>query len=180
MRCAAFILSYCLLGNAQDTNLSSSDARGEPDAVEMNRAAQVVTARALHLVGIKYRYGGTSPQHGFDCSGLVRYVFRGMASQDLPTSSAEISQLGQKIGVDELQPGDLVFYNTQRRVFSHVGIYLGDNKFIHAPKTGGRVRIEDMDLAYWRKRFNGARRILSVEQQNQTADAQDRMTMYHN
>jgi cell wall-associated NlpC family hydrolase len=180
MRIFAFLLSCFLFGNVHSTNISSFDASGEHYVVEMNGAIQEVTARAIDLLGIKYRYGGTSPQHGFDCSGLVQYVFRGMASQDLPRRSSDISQVGQKLDVDELQPGDLVFFNTRRRAFSHIGIYLGDNKFIHAPKTGAKVRVEDMNVAYWKKRFNGARRILSPEQQNQNqlADSQDRVAMH--
>jgi len=86
-------------------------------------------------------------------------VFKDALGAELPRTSAEISRVGEKIEQKDLQPGDLVFYNTLRRGFSHVGIYLGDNKFIHSPSAGGQVRIESMDLAYWKKRFNGARRI---------------------
>lgn len=111
------------------------------------------------MVGIRYRHGGTSPEHGLDCSGLVRYVFRQADGTELPRTSSEISRVGEKIEESELQPGDLVFFNTLKRAFSHVGIYLGDNKFIHAPSSGGVVRVESMELAYWKARFSGARRI---------------------
>ena len=94
-----------------------------------------------------------------DCSGLVRLVYKDAANIDLPRTSLEISREGEKINSDELQPGDLVFFNTLKRGFSHVGIYLGDNKFIHSPSAGGQVRIESMNIAYWKNRFNGARRI---------------------
>ncbi|MGH8809397.1 MAG: C40 family peptidase, partial [Noviherbaspirillum sp.] len=94
-----------------------------------------------------------------DCSGLVRYLFKEVWGTNLPRTSEEISRVGEKVETQNLQPGDLVFYNTLRRGFSHVGIYLGDNKFIHAPSGGGQVRIESMDLGYWKARFNGARRI---------------------
>ena len=123
-----------------------------------DRAASLAI-EAMSLVGIHYRLGGTSPENGLDCSGLVRYVFRAAHGTELPRTSSEISQVGQKIDKKDLQPGDLVFFNTLRRAFSHVGIYLGDNKFIHAPSSGGAVRVESMDLAYWKARFNGARRI---------------------
>ena len=118
---------------------------------------------AMSLVGINYRRGGTSPENGLDCSGLVRYVFREAHGKELPRTSAEISKMGETVEKKDLQPGDLVFFNTLRRTFSHVGIYLGDNKFIHAPSSGGAVRIESMDLAYWKARFNGARRIDTTE-----------------
>ncbi|TQK02993.1 MULTISPECIES: C40 family peptidase [unclassified Herbaspirillum] len=123
-----------------------------------DRASELAT-QALAMLGINYRYGGNSPDTGLDCSGLVRYVFKEAWGTDLPRTSAEISRVGEKIGKDNLQPGDLVFYNTLRRSFSHVGIYLGDGKFIHSPSSGGQVRIESMDESYWKKRFSGARRI---------------------
>ncbi len=123
-----------------------------------DRAANLAV-EAMSLIGIHYRRGGTSPQNGLDCSGLVRYVFREANGTELPRTSAEMSKLGEQIDKSQLQPGDLVFFNTLKRTFSHVGIYLGDNKFIHAPSSGGAVRIESMDLAYWKARFNGARRI---------------------
>lgn len=114
---------------------------------------------AMGVIGIHYKYGGNNPENGLDCSGLVRYVFQDAWGVDVPRTAAELSRSGEKVDKQDLQPGDLVFYNTLRRSFSHVGIYLGDNKFIHAPSRGGKVRIESMDLAYWKARFNGARRI---------------------
>lgn len=127
--------------------------------------ASELAMRAMALIGIHYRHGGSSPENGMDCSGLVRYVFKEAWGANLPRTSEEISRFGQRIETEDLQPGDLVFYNTLRRAFSHVGIYLGDNKFIHSPAAGGAVRIERMDIGYWKKRFNGARRINDPEQQ---------------
>ena len=121
--------------------------------------ATQLAIEAMSLVGINYRRGGSSPENGLDCSGFVRYVFREAQGKELPRTSAEISKLGESVDKQDLQPGDLVFFNTLRRAFSHVGIYLGDNKFIHAPSSGGSVRIESMDLSYWKARFNGARRL---------------------
>ncbi len=115
---------------------------------------------ALDLVGIRYRRGGSSPESGFDCSGFVGHVFREGLGLYLPRSAKEMSHKGEVVSRHELQPGDLVFFNTMRHAFSHVGIYLGDNRFVHAPRTGGRVRVEDMSQHYWLKRFNGARRLL--------------------
>ena len=114
---------------------------------------------ALSLTGVKYKYGGTSPTTGFDCSGFVRYVFQQASNLTLPHGARPISQLGQAITVDQLQPGDLVFYHTLKSAFSHVGIYIGDNRFIHAPTNGGGVHVVNMNDAYWSKRFNGARRL---------------------
>ena len=116
---------------------------------------------AMTLIGAHYKYGGNSPETGIDCSGLVRYVFKEAWGTTLPRTSLELSKVGQEVSKDELQPGDLVFYNTMRRNYSHVGIYLGDNKFIHAPSSGKTVRIDNMELSYWKNRFNGARRIAS-------------------
>ena len=114
---------------------------------------------ALSMVGISYRWGGTSPQTGFDCSGLVSHVFKKIAGQVLPRDSYAMARLGQTISADALRPGDLVFFDTMRRPFSHVGIYLGDNRFVHAPAAGKSVHVVDMNEAYWAARYNGARRI---------------------
>ena len=115
--------------------------------------------RALDLLGIRYRRGGSLPETGFDCSGFVGYVFREGLGMVLPRTSREISKSGEMVNKSDLQPGDLVFFNTLRRAFSHVGIYLGDHRFVHAPASGGAVRIEDMRSRYWDKRYSGARRI---------------------
>ncbi|HJV76502.1 MAG TPA: C40 family peptidase [Noviherbaspirillum sp.] len=127
-----------------------------------NRASELAM-RAVGMIGIRYKFGGTAPESGLDCSGLVRYLFKDVWGTDLPRTSEEISRVGEQVDTHDLQPGDLVFYNTLRRAFSHVGIYLGDNKFIHSPSTGGQVRIESMDVGYWKSRFNGARRINQQE-----------------
>lgn len=137
---------------------------GEPDAPAPSttpgkpRASDLVVG-ALGLMGIGYRLGGNTPASGFDCSGLVRYVFQTAVGLDLPRRAEEISRVGMRIDRDELKPGDLVFYKTLRKTFSHVGIYLGNNRFIHAPSSGGAVRVDDMNQSYWTARFNGARRI---------------------
>jgi cell wall-associated NlpC family hydrolase len=127
--------------------------------------ASELTMQAMGMLGIRYKYGGTSPETGMDCSGLIQHIFKEAWGKNLPRTAAEISHAGTKVDKNDLQPGDLVFYNTLRRGFSHVGIYLGDHKFIHAPSTGGEVRIESMDIDYWKKRFNGGRRISDPEQQ---------------
>lgn len=128
-------------------------------AVELSSRASELAMQAMGMIGIHYKYGGNTPESGLDCSGLVRYVFKEAWGANLPRTSAEISRVGETIEPQNMQPGDLVFYNTLKRGFSHVGIYLGNNKFIHSPSAGGRVRIESMDVSYWKQRFNGVRRI---------------------
>ena len=115
--------------------------------------------QVLTSIGVDYKYGGNSHATGFDCSGLVAHVFREGYGIRLPRTSMDQSQAGRPVSSEELKPGDLVFYNTLNRPFSHVGIYLGEGRFIHAPRTGYAVRIENLKNAYWTKRWNGARRI---------------------
>lgn len=132
-----------------------------PDSL-MSRAVGNVEStldRAFNYIGVRYKRGGSSPETGFDCSGFVKYLYDETLGLVLPHNAKAIAQQGERVEKSELQPGDLVFFNTMRRAFSHVGIYLGDNQFNHAPRTGTRVRIEDMSDRYWSRRFNGARRI---------------------
>lgn len=159
-RICAIAACVCLTGPAWGTEAATAES--SPTLVtlqELTTRTSELVMRAMGMLGIRYRYGGTTPEDGLDCSGLVRYVFKETWGADLPRTAIEISRIGQRVDPGELQSGDLVFYNTLRRGFSHVGIYLGDNKFIHSPAGGGEVRIERMDLRYWKRRFNGARRI---------------------
>jgi cell wall-associated NlpC family hydrolase len=137
--------------------------RATPEDVETreeSQGADGVVIHALALIDTSYKRGGRAPPTGFDCSGLVRYVYLEASGIELPPTAREMSAVGHKVSRAALRPGDLVFYNTLKRAFSHVGIYLGSNRFIHAPSSGGAVRIDDMTTAYWAKRFSGARRIL--------------------
>ncbi|AJY42821.1 MULTISPECIES: C40 family peptidase [Burkholderia] len=122
------------------------------------KAGDVVVG-ALNMIGVRYRWGGNTPDSGLDCSGFVRYVFQDTLGMSLPRRAEEMSRVGEKVRMSELKPGDLVFFNTMRRTFSHVGIYIGDNKFVHSPSTGSTIRVDDLDSGYWEKRFTGARRI---------------------
>jgi cell wall-associated NlpC family hydrolase len=130
------------------------------------KAGDVVVG-ALNMIGVRYRWGGDTPDSGLDCSGFVRYVFQDTLGMALPRRAEEMSRVGEKVRVSDLKPGDLVFFNTMRRSFSHVGIYIGDNKFVHSPSTGSTIRVDDMDDGYWEKRFTGARRIESTVPQQQ-------------
>lgn len=127
-----------------------------------DRAADLVL-NAMGSLGVPYRLGGTSAETGFDCSGFVRAMFQQTLGTLLPRTSAEQAAATDKIKKDELRPGDLVFFNTMRRAYSHVGIYLGEGKFIHAPRTGAEVRVESMNVSYWQRRFDGARRVLTAD-----------------
>ena len=114
---------------------------------------------AMSLADTPYHYGGRNGDSGFDCSGFVGHVYRHELNISLPRTSHAISRVGHPLNYSEIRPGDLVFFNTQRQPFSHVGIYIGDGKFVHSPKSGDRVRVESMEMNYWKLRYNGARRI---------------------
>lgn len=160
-----------ILALAVSAGAPLTEARAESSyAAEVTAAAQSFTDRAVHsaqelvlqamgLIGVRYRFGGRSPATGFDCSGFVRYVFARVTGRQLPPTSLEQAAAGAVIGKSELQPGDLVFYNTRGRPFSHVGIYIGEGRFIHSPSRGGSVHIVNMAERYWLVRFNGARRV---------------------
>lgn len=137
-------------------------SRYDSDSSRMSRAARSdkpLAQTALNFLGIKYRFGGDTPNEGFDCSGLVAYVAEKSLGLKLPRRSAELAHEGLTVDRDELKKGDLVFFNTRRSRNSHVGIYLGNHEFVHAPSTGSVVRIDSMDASYWKKRYNGARRL---------------------
>ena len=122
--------------------------------------AREITLQALSFLGVTYKWGSSNPERGFDCSGLVSHVFEQVAGIILPRNSQAMSKVGEKVDKSDLQPGDLVFFNTLKRPNSHVGIYIGDERFVHAPSRGGEVEVSDMQEGYWKKRFNGARRML--------------------
>lgn len=124
--------------------------------------ANDILFRAIALVGTPYRYGGNTPDSGFDCSGLVRYVVQRAASVNLPRTAAEMGRRGTSLDRRDVASGDLVFFNTTGQPNSHVGIYVGQNRFVHAPATGGTVRLEDMTKSYWASRYMGARRVVAV------------------
>ena len=134
----------------------------------IDQARQTATEKASELVftalgfmGVPYRRGGNTAETGFDCSGFVKAMYEQTVGLILPRRAEQQAATTQKIERSELQPGDLVFFNTMRRAFSHVGIYVGEGKFIHSPKPGAEVRVEDMGVSYWSRRFDGARRVQS-------------------
>jgi cell wall-associated NlpC family hydrolase len=133
---------------------------------QIDQVRQSVTIRASGLVvnalgflGVPYKRGGNSADTGFDCSGFVKAVYEQTVGLILPRKAEQQAAATQHVDQADLQPGDLVFFNTMRRAFSHVGIYIGEGKFIHSPKPGAEVRVENMGMSYWRHRFDGARRV---------------------
>lgn len=126
---------------------------------ERSAGQEEITLEAMSLVGIPYRYGGNTPDSGFDCSGLVRYVVARAAGVNLPRTTADMSGVGTPLERDDLASGDLIFFNTTGRAHSHVGIYVGQGKFVHAPNTGGTVRLESLYVPYWARRIDGVRRV---------------------
>jgi len=119
-----------------------------------------ISIQAMSLVGTPYRYGGNTPESGFDCSGLVAYVYREMLDLKLPRTSRDLAAVqGPKIDPQRLAPGDLVFFGDRGNVF-HVGIYVGEGRFVHAPSTGGTVRLDSLGGTYWKQHYTGAKRVL--------------------
>lgn len=165
----AWSLFFATVTYAGPTESSDDVSRLLPDINLLDRIGEVgtrVEAKASQLVvgalgflGVPYRRGGNSAETGFDCSGFVRAIYQQTAGLLLPRRASEQAAATEKIEKNDLKPGDLVFFNTMRRAFSHVGIYVGNGKFVHSPKPGGEVRVDDMGASYWAKRFDGARRV---------------------
>ena len=162
---AAGIVGFPAAGIAQDREDGAFEvaaATVKVAAAQALNTAQELSSFALELIGIRYKWGGSTPATGLDCSGLLRYVFQKVTGVMLPRTAKDMSRLGEHVAVPDLQPGDLVFFDTRRFAFSHVGIYLGDNRFVHAPRKGREVEVATLDSSFWQKRFNGARRIVGV------------------
>jgi cell wall-associated NlpC family hydrolase len=158
---SAIILAFCLAAplapaHADDQSLVADLSARVGSLVDR---AQDLVLNAMGFMGIPYRWGGSTPESGFDCSGFVQYVFKQAAGFVLPRSSFDQIRQGVTIAREELKAGDLVFFNTMRATASHVGIYIGENRFIHAPRQGKTVEIADFTNSYWQARYDGARRM---------------------
>lgn len=151
----AGLLAGCAAHAPKERPVDPADLNAE----RIGEPRRELLLRALSLVGAPYKYGGRSPDTGFDCSGLVHYLFSEVRGVALPRRAQEMSRVGDTVGRHELAPGDLVFFDTLREPFSHVGIYLGNHRFVHAPSSGGRVEVVAMTDRYWARRYNGARRV---------------------
>jgi cell wall-associated NlpC family hydrolase len=160
-------LTACVTTQGSKPNISSSQTHGLEDndvgeARPLGRqGSNEVIIHALSQVGVPYRYGGTSPETGFDCSGLIDYVFREAVDLKLPRTTRELIDIkAEAIDRKDLQAGDLIYFNTRGGRVSHIGIYVGEDRFVHAPSTGGSVRIDKLNTAYWTKFYVGAKRVL--------------------
>lgn len=157
----ALLLAVPMVSAAENERSGKSESIGTPAPSGLAMQANSVLMRAISLVGTPYLWGGNTPESGFDCSGLVNYVFRDMLNLRLPRTSRELATLSApSVETGALATGDLVFFASGGSV-THVGIYVGDGRFIHAPRTGGTVRMEQLDGRYWQTRYAGARRVLA-------------------
>jgi len=148
--------------------VSKANVKAVPGLVASNnQQSSKVLSRAVNVLGTPYRWGGSSPSKGFDCSGLVKYAFNDVAAVDLPrTSNAMASGHGQKVDRKDLKPGDLLFFKLKSRQVNHVAIYLGNDRFIHAPRRGKSVSIDTLKKPFWNKNYVIAKRVLPKEQNN--------------
>jgi hypothetical protein len=159
-RSALGLLGVSILSACSSSRISPNEDADYPDRpgrVSEDRAREL-TFLALSLVDTPYRYGGNTPQGGFDCSGLIVYVYRTAADLELPRTVAQLAEVGHGVPVRAARTGDLVFFNASGR-FSHAGIYVGSGRFVHAPSTGGRVRLDGVFARYWRPRLASVRRV---------------------
>ncbi len=159
---AALALAHAPWSMAQTSLVSQAKTSVVAAADKAWHGTQDLAVYALGLIGVSYRFGGDTPEEGLDCSGLVRHVFQQVTGVTLPRTAKEMSRIGGAVPKTELAAGDLVFFNTRRFAFSHVGIYLGNDRFIHAPRTGRDVEIAQLDSRYWQRHFDGARRLVGV------------------
>jgi cell wall-associated NlpC family hydrolase len=156
IRVFAFAVAFSLLAGCstmQSPSMRPPAADASPQAVDV-----VMTALSLYDTG--YRFGGKNPEAGVDCSGFVSYVFSKAVGYRVTGDAATIAHQGREVRMEDLRPGDLVFFNTLGRPFSHVGIFIGNGEFIHAPSSKGAVRIDRLSNPYYASRFQAAKAIL--------------------
>lgn len=146
-------------GTKRGSDLINLLQLGDQMKASVGEKTDQMLGKAMGLLGVPYKRGGSTAETGFDCSGFVRHMYETSIGRLLPRRADEQAAATDKIDRNDLHPGDLVFFNTMRRTFSHVGIYIGDGKFIHSPSAGKAVRVDDLRAAYWTKRFTGARRV---------------------
>lgn len=154
------------INSITNSSTQPSSETAKPLSKKSQDAIANMLMQSVSLMGIAYKWGGNTPTTGLDCSGFVRYVYQNSLGINLPRTAAEQAKVGKRISIDNLEPGDLIFFNTKRGSNTHVGIYIGDNKFIQSPRTGENIQISDLS-GNWRKNFNGAKRIV---QENEDGD----------
>ncbi|SFM98708.1 NlpC/P60 family protein [Formivibrio citricus] len=161
-----FLLNACgTSSTVKQSKAAVGSKQGKPvslSRIEAEGAAREVVMFALGLLDVGYQFGGSNPEAGLDCSGMVRFIYKEAAGLDLPHNAAALAQISQPVGREKLQAGDLVFFNTRGFSYSHVGIYLGDNKFVHAPSSRGKIRVESLATPYFAQRYEGGRTLLAM------------------
>jgi hypothetical protein len=155
----ALLLSACASAPRRIGKTRWAPVATLPRFIDHSVGNEEISLTAMSLVDVPYRWGGNTPQSGFDCSGLVRYVIAYAANINLPRTAREMGAQGERITPDKIAPGDLIFFNTNGGPNSHVGIYVGNNRFVNAPSSGGVVRLDHVTNPYWARHFNGIRRI---------------------
>lgn len=159
-------LSACSTFSSRTTSGASSSPKIAHFKNDISVGSEDISIAAIGLVGVPYRYGGNTPAGGFDCSGLIVYVFNKSSGIKLPRTIQQMSNVGKGIGQQAPAPGDLVFFNTTGERYSHAGIYVGKGRFVHAPSAGGTVRLDRIDAPYWASRYTEARRVASAATSN--------------
>lgn len=152
-------LSNFLNQRATQSSKSNTGAKPAADNSTASQDAGDLIMSAMGLIGVSYRFGGTNPNQGFDCSGFMQFIFRQALQVNLPRTSREMATIGTAVAKSDLRPGDLVFFSTGGGGISHVGMYIGDNKFIHAPRTGKNIEIVSLSSKYWGSKYTTARRV---------------------
>ena len=160
---ALLLSSLILVGCSTPARKSTPPSKIAKFKEDTSVGTEGISIAAMGLVGVPYRFGGNTPAGGFDCSGLIVYVYNNAAGLKLPRTVQEMSRAGQSIQNDAPAPGDLVFFNTTGERYSHAGIYVGQGRFVHAPSKGGTVRLDQMTSPYWAARYTEARRIANTK-----------------
>jgi hypothetical protein len=164
--CCVYSLGYAAHSKNANSKLSSQQNSNNADVVQIsNNKIGSMLMQSLGLLGIRYQWGGNTPKQGMDCSGFIRYLFQQSLGISLPRTAAQMAKVGKRVSVDKLQQGDLLFFNTKRGANTHVGMYIGDNKFIQSPRTGEDIQITELN-SYWRHKINGAKRIIEEDSDN--------------
>lgn len=155
-----FVTSFAAADENDDDTAQTKEVAVGRDSQDMIGS---MLLQSVSLIGIPYKWGGNTPQQGMDCSGFIRYVFKKSLGINLPRTASEMAKVGKRVSIDELEPGDLIFFNTKRGYNTHMGMYIGNNKFIQAPHTGADIQVTELNSA-WRAKINGAKRIVQEDE----------------
>ncbi|MBP9741904.1 MAG: C40 family peptidase [Burkholderiales bacterium] len=156
----SFLTSFAAADENDDDTAQTKEVAVGQDSQDMIGS---MLLQSVSLIGIPYKWGGNTPQQGMDCSGFIRYVFKKSLGINLPRTAGEMAKVGKRVSIDELEPGDLIFFNTKRGYNTHMGMYIGNNKFIQAPHTGADIQVTELNSS-WRSKINGAKRIVQEDE----------------